>query len=114
MREALLVVVSIVALLGTASLDPVTGIRAGLGVAVVFLVLGSLAGGLYHHRLYRALTAREALPPRWWVDPTKLHDALTEEERERTLPSFYVGAAAFGICVLGCVAMLSGAVRIAL
>jgi hypothetical protein len=114
MREALLVVVGIVVLLATASLEPATAIRGGLVVSVVFLVLGSIAGGLYHHRLYHCLHARGALPKRWWIEPTKLHRDLTEDERDRTLPSFYVGAAAFGVCVLGCVAMLSGAVRIAL
>lgn len=114
MRETLLVVVVIVTLLTTASLEPVTGIRGGLVVAVVFLLLGSLAGALYHRRLHQCLSARDALPPRWWIEPTKLHRLLTDDEHARTMPSFYVGAAAFGVCVLGCVAMVSGLVRILL
>lgn len=112
MRESLLVVVVIIALLTTTSLGPATGIRGGLAVAVVFLLLGTVAGALYHRRLHQALCARDALPKRWWIEPTKLHGDLTDDERGRTMPAFYVGAAAFGACVLGCVAMVSGLVRL--
>ena len=114
MRESLLVVAVLIALLATASLEPSTGIQGGLAVSVAFLVLGSLAGALYHRRLHQSLSARDALPPGWWIEPTKLHRLLTEDERVRTMPAFYVGAAAFGVCVLGCVAMVSGLVRILL
>ncbi len=114
MRESLLVVVVIIALLATASLDPATGIRGGLVVAVVFLLLGTIAGALYHRRLHQALSARDALPKRWWIEPTKLHGDLTNDERVQTMPAFYVGAGAFGVCVFGCVAMVSGLVRLAL
>lgn len=114
MRESLLVVVAIIALLGTAALEPATAIRGGLIVAVGFLLVGSLAGGLYHLRLHRVLSARDALPPRWWIDPTKLHKKLSDAERERVLPAFIFGAAAFGLCVLGCGAMVSGLVRLLL
>lgn len=114
MRETLLVVVVVMTLLATASLEPTIGIQAGLGVAVASLVLGSLAGALYHRRLHQCLSASDALPPRWWIEPTKLHRRLTDDERARTMPPFYVGAAAFGVCVLGCVAMVSGLVRILL
>ncbi len=114
MRESLLVVVVIIALLATASLEPTTGIQGGFVVSVLSLLLGSIAGALYHRRLHQCLSARDALPPRWWIEPTKLHRELTDEERVRTMPPFYVGAAAFGVCVLGCVAMVSGLLRIAL
>ena len=113
-REALLVVVLIVVVLATASLEPTTGIRGGLLVALAFLLLGSVAGALYHRRLHACLRDRGPVPPRWWVDPTKLHRTLTEPERERTMPAFYVGAFSFGVCVLGCVSMVSGLVRILL
>ncbi|MGH1341833.1 MAG: hypothetical protein ACRBN8_09800 [Nannocystales bacterium] len=112
MRESLLVVVAIIVLLTTAALEPVTAIGGGLVVAIGFLLLGSLAGGLYHLRLHQVLTARDALPPRWWVDPTKLHKELSDAEREKALPAFYAGAAAFGVCVLGCVSMVSGLARV--
>ncbi len=112
MRESLLVVVAIIALLATAALQPATAIRGGLVVAVGFLLLGSLAGGLYHLRLHRVLSARDALPRRWWIDPTKLHPQLSDAERERVLPAFYAGAAAFSVCVLGCVSMVSGLARL--
>lgn len=114
MRESVLVVVVIIALLTTAALDPVTGVRGGLVVATAFLLLGSIAGAVYHRRLHRALSARDALPKRWWIEPTKLHGALTDDERVRTMPALYVGAAAFGVCVLGCVAMVSGLLRLVL
>lgn len=114
MRESLLVVVAIVALLGTAAVEPATAIRGGLLVAVAFLLLGTVAGGIYHRRLHQVLSARDALPPRWWVDPTKLHKELSDAERERALPAFYAGAAAFGVCVLGCVSMVSGLARVLL
>lgn len=114
MRESLLVVLGIVLLLVTAALEPPTGIRVGLGSSVVGLFIGILAGGLYHHRLHASLSARDALPPRWWIDPTKLHPTLTDAERQRTLPSFYVGAGSFALCVIGCVSMLSALARLML
>lgn len=114
MRESLLVVGGIIALLATAALEPATAIRGGLIVAVGFLLAGSLAGGAYHLRLYRVLSARGALPKRWWIDPSKLHKELSDAERERVLPPFILGAAAFGLCVLGCVAMVSGLARMLL
>ncbi len=114
MRESLLVVLGIVLLLVTAALEPPTGIRVGLGVSVIGLIIGTLAGGLYHLRLHASLAPRNALPERWWVDPTKLHAALTETERQHTLPSFYVGAGSFALCVIGCVSMLSGVARLML
>ncbi len=114
MRESLLVVVALIALLATAALEPATAIRGGFVVAVGFLLLGSIAGGVYHLRLHRALSARDKLPPRWWIDPTKLHTELSDAERERTLPAFYVGATAFATCVLGCVSMVSGLARMSL
>lgn len=114
MRESLLVVVAIIALLATAALEPATAIRGGLVVSVGFLLLGSIAGGVYHLRLRQVLSVRDALPPRWWIEPTKLHKELTDAERERTMPAFVLGAAAFGLCVLGCGAMVSGLVRVLL
>lgn len=114
MRESVIVVLAIVALLTTAALEPTTGIRGGLIVAVIALVLGTLAGFVYHLRLHHALAARDALPRRWWVNPVALHPQLTDEERVDVLPSFVVGAAFFGVCVLGCVAMVSGLARLLL
>ncbi|MEM6294630.1 MAG: hypothetical protein AAGA54_25370 [Myxococcota bacterium] len=112
MLEALLVVVCIIALLAVVALEPITGIRLGLVVSIGGVLLGSVAGGLYHWRLRSALLARDALPKRWWVNPVALHASLTDDERRRTLPSFYVGAAFFAVCVLGCAAMVSGLARL--
>jgi len=114
MREAILVVVGIVALLATASIEPTLAIRGGLLVSIAFVLLGSVAGAVYHRRLHRCLSARGDLPPRWWLDPTTLHVRLTDDERVGVMPPFYLGAAAFGFCVLGCVAMVSGLVRLLL
>lgn len=113
-REALLVVVGIIALLAVVALEPVTGVRLGLAVSIGGVLLGSLAGALYHWRLRAALLARDALPKRWWVNPVALHPLLNDDARRRTMPSFYVGAAFFAACVLGCAAMLSGLARMAL
>ncbi len=113
-REALLVVGCILALLGVVALEPVTGIRLGFVIAVGSLTIGAIAGAVYHWRLRAALLARDALPPRWWVNPVALHGKLTTDDRDRTMPAFYVGAFWFAISVLGCAAMVSGLARLLL
>ncbi|HET6345344.1 MAG TPA: hypothetical protein VFH51_10440 [Myxococcota bacterium] len=81
-------------------------LRAGVWLVVVGSAL-SLSGGLiYHVALYRVLGSRGELAPRWWLWPTSLHGRLLAQERPLVLPWFFLGAAGFGVVMLGCAAVL--------
>jgi hypothetical protein len=67
------------------------------------MLVGLPSGLLYHLRLRAALLQAGALPPRWWLEPVRLHERLEPATLRRVLPSFYVGAAGFLLCALGCV-----------
>gem|GEM_PF-1634982 len=75
---------------------------AGAALATLGLLVGVPAGLLYHLRLRAALLALEALPPRWWLEPVRLHARLDAASLARVRPSFYVGAGGFALCALGC------------
>jgi hypothetical protein len=81
----------------------------GCGVALVALglIVGLPASALYHVRLRRALQPARG----WWLHPTALHPRLDGGQRPRVLRWFRVGAAAFGVAILGCALVALGAVR---
>lgn len=79
-------------------------IAGGVGLSVS-------AGLVYHVALYRALVPRGALSNDWWWAPTRFHGALTRQERPQVLSWFYLGAAGFGVVMMGCVVVLLAALR---
>ena len=86
-------------------------LRGGATLILVGLLLSIMGGGVYHVMLYRALQPRGALPRGWYWNPTALHTALERRERGVVLPWFYLGASAFGLVMLGCIALLMTALR---
>ncbi len=106
MQEALLALGIFVALAGVAAAFKFAAWEP-LAVIGGWMIAGGLAFSLpvallYHWRLYRALAPRGELPRRWYWSPTAYHDKLRPEERARVLGGFYLGAAGWGVTVIGC------------
>jgi len=80
---------------------------AGVVLMVLGLVVGLPASLVYHLRLRRALQPARG----WWLHPTALHGRLGDGQRRPVLRWFRIGAAMFGVAILGCVLVAVGAVR---
>ena len=104
-----LVVGGCVATLVLWSLPPMLGIWIGGGLAVGSLVVGALAGFVYHVQLHRALAPLRA---GWWWNPTREHPRLDDPQRGRVMPWFFAGASGFVGAMVGSVAFLSAALRL--
>lgn len=84
---------------------------AGLSAIAIGLVVG-IPGGIYYHvQLRRALLRAAALPERWWLHPTRLHESLPAHERRTFMPWFLVGAAGWGLIILGAAIFALGLMR---
>jgi len=79
----------------------------GTGLVVLGLVVGVPASAVYHLYLQRALKPGRL----WWLHPTALHGQLDATARPRVLRWFKIGAAAFGVALLGCALAAVGALR---
>ena|SRR5205085_12664411 len=83
-----------------------------LTIGIVLLVGGLLEGvptGLWYHVvLRRMIAAKGPVPPRWWLNPSKLHPALTAEEHRRVRFWFALGGLGYLIAVAGGVAAIVG------
>lgn len=106
--EAALVALAVAAMAAVALVPWTILVQAGALVTALGLALGVPGGVAYHLRLRAALRRRDALPPRWWVEPVRLHRHLSDEERRRVLPPFTLGAAGFVLTMLGCALVLLG------
>lgn len=84
----------------------------GMWVVSAGFALGLPTGALYHLALYRSLRRVDALPTRWWLRPTSLHDRIPERDRFRVLGWCYLGAAGFLVIVAGIAITAAGAFRI--
>jgi len=82
-------------------------LAAGFGFSLLGLLVGAPAGFYYHVLLRSFLLRQPPLPTRWWLNPTRYHDRLSEAEARRMLPWFWLGAFGFFISMTGAfVAML--------
>ena len=111
MVEVLCVVAIIVGLVVIAAVPAGSGIVYGGAIAVASLVLGTLAGLVYHVTLYRALKPRDGLPRGWIWHPTDLHDKLEDAERLRVLPWFWTGATFAALSIFGCLMVVTSVIR---
>ena len=85
---------------------------AGAGIVALGLIVGVIAGVVYHVKLFRALAPLGILRPGWWWRPTDLHVRLSPEARRRVLPWFYAGAAGFAVALAGCAVVLAAIVTL--
>ena len=98
----LLIVVALVLGVGLAAVTPWTSLLVvGAATTAVGLAFGVATGFWYHVALARALSAVQALTPRWWLRPVPLHARLDAVALQRVLPWFYAGAAGFVVTVAG-------------
>ena len=80
----------------------------GLVLLVVGLLEGVPTGFWYHVVLRRILVQRGALPPRWWIHPTRHHERLTPDEHRRIRLWFVLGGIGYTVAVAGGLAAIVG------
>lgn len=86
-------------------------LAAGVILSALGLIVGVPTGLLYHVRLRATLAHAGALPARWWVHPTRLHERIGQPRRGHVLRPFYAGAAGFVAIIVGCGLAVVGLLR---
>lgn len=113
--QEVLISLGIVILMSAAPLiglgAPDAWMLVGFWLVVGGMLFGVPTGAVYHVLLRRALLKADALPERWWLQPTSLHGRLPPEQRFWVLGWCFLGAAGFVVTVIGCVAVGIGALR---
>jgi hypothetical protein len=99
--------VGLVVLLATVLTAPVM-IMLALGALLLGLVVGVPTGFWYHVLLYRIVSARIAVPRRWWLSPSALHVHLTGAEQRRIWLWYRLGGIGFVLSVVGGLAAIAG------
>ena len=105
--------VGLVVLLATVFTAPVMIVLA-LGALVVGLVVGVPTGFWYHVVLYRIVSARIAVPRKWWLSPSDLHVHLTDAEQRRIRLWYRLGGIGFVLSVAGGLAAIAGVLMVRL
>ncbi len=112
MLEIALVLATIVTvgLLGflTTIITPRLMTTIGIVTLMLGLFVGVPTGFWYHVLLYRVLSPRVTLPPKWWWAPVDLHPLLTEQELARLKPWFTIGGIGFVLSIVGGLAAIAG------
>ena len=98
--------VGLVVLLATVLTAPVM-IMLAVGGLLLGLVVGVPTGFWYHVLLYRIVSARIAVPHRWWLSPAALHVHLTDAERRRIWLWYRLGGIGFVLSVVGGLAAIA-------
>jgi hypothetical protein len=101
MLEFVLVLVGVAAAGLVGSVTPGLLTAIGMGVLVLGLALGLPTGFWYHVVLYRLVSVRNPVPPRWWLAPARLHHHLTRDEALRIAPWYRTGGVGFLLAVVG-------------
>jgi hypothetical protein len=83
-------------------------IMLALGALVLGLAVSVPTGLWYHIVLYRIVSARIAVPRRWWVSPSVLHAHLTDAEQRRIRLWYRLGGMGFVLSVAGGLAAIAG------
>ena len=99
--------VGLVVFLATLLTAPVMIVLA-LGALLLGLVVGVPTGFWYHMVLYRIVSARIAVPRRWWLSPSALHVYLTGAEQRRIWLWYRLGGIGFVLSVVGGLAAIAG------
>jgi hypothetical protein len=101
------VAVGLVVLLATVLTAPVM-IMLAVGALLLGLVVGVPTGFRYHVVLYRIVSAKIAVPRRWWLSPSALHVHLTGAEQRRIWLWYRLGGIGFVLSVVGGLAAIAG------
>ena len=109
MIETLLVLLVLGAMAALALVPWPWLLEAGALVTALGFLLGLPPALVYHLRLRAALKRRDRLPPRWWLEPSRLHRHLEAADRPRVIPWFVAGAVGFVVVVVGCGLVVLGA-----
>lgn len=104
---AAVVSVGVVGLLTTVLTAPVM-IMLALGALLLGLVVGVPTGFWYHVVLYRIVSAKIAVPRKWWMSPSDLHVHVTDAEQRRTRLWYRLGGIGFVLSVVGGLAAIAG------
>jgi hypothetical protein len=81
----------------------------GIGIG---LLIGVPTGFYYHVLLRRSLLKDPPLPLKWWLHPTRFHDRIKSDERQRIFVYFYLGAAGFFLILIGAFITMLSVVRL--
>ena len=112
MIEIAIAVVMAVLLVATAAIAafvPWTWlISSGVALSGFGLLFGVPASAEYHRRLALALARLGPLPAYWWLHPTPHHEKLDALALAPVMRVFWVGAAGFGVSLLGCSLVIAG------
>jgi hypothetical protein len=93
--------------------DPEALLAWSAGLLAAGFALGLPAGIGYHVLLWRGLGAVGRRERRWWLRPTRCHDALAAADRRRVLRWFRAGAAGFLLVAAGCALLFVVTMRVA-
>ena len=99
--------VGLVVLLAAVFTAPVM-IMLAVGALLLGLVVGVPTGFWYHVVLYRIVSAKIAVPRRWWLSPSALHVHLTGSEQRRIWLWYRLGGIGFVLSVVGGLAAIAG------
>ncbi len=94
------------------SVDPAAAFWLGAWLVAAGFAFGVPTGIVYHWALYRALHSVDALPRRWWLRPTALHDRIPGEDRTWVLGWCLAGALGFLVILIGIPLAATGAWRL--
>jgi hypothetical protein len=111
--EVVIAVGIIVALIASAMIPPISLLWISVGLGTLGAVLGLPAGLIYHAKLWRALRAEQHATAGMWLRPHHLHARLSEPRRGPVVLWFAVGAAGFGLTMLGAGGVLTAVIRLA-
>ena len=89
--------------------NPETVFMAGVALVAAGFGFGLPTGFVYHVMLYRSLRRINALPARWWLHPTSLHNNIPDEDRGCVLGWCYAGALGFLVILIGLPISATGA-----
>ena len=82
-------------------------VTVGMITVLFGLLVGFPASVGYHLRLRSALLRHAELAPRWWLNPTAMHNRLDESQFAPVRPWLYAGAISFTLCVLASFAVVA-------
>ncbi|KIG11577.1 hypothetical protein DB30_03270 [Enhygromyxa salina] len=113
MFEIIIAIGIIVALVVSAMVPPMSLLWISVGLGTLGAVVGLPAGFVYHAKLWRALRAEGLETGGMWLRPHHLHGRLSEPRRGPVVLWFAIGAAGFGLTMLGAGGVLMAVVRLA-